>query len=31
MGPHTNSCNPAHVVPGFKIQTRRSVINVLGS
>lgn len=28
---HTNSSNPAHVVPGFKIRTRRNVINVLGS
>jgi hypothetical protein len=26
---HTNSSNPAHVVPGFKIRTRRSGINVL--
>ena len=28
---HTNSANPAHVIPGAKIRTSRSVINVLGS
>ena len=27
---HTNSSNPAHVVPGFKIRTRRNVFNGLG-
>ena len=27
---HTNSSTPAHVVPSFKIRTRRSVINELG-
>jgi hypothetical protein len=27
---HTYSSNPAHVVPGFKIRTRRNVFNELG-
>lgn len=27
---HTNSSNPARVVPGFKIRTRRNVFNELG-
>ena len=26
----SNSSNPAHVVPGFKIRTRRNVFNELG-